>query len=112
EVSARLVLLRVNELGPSENGLAQLFLEEPVAAVHGQPFVIREESPPATLGGGRVLHPSARRRIRRRDLPEIDRLSRLSSPDPSTRIASSLESYGLASWTDRTLVRDSGVSIE
>ena len=37
--------------------LGQLFLAEPVVAVHGQPFVLREESPPATLGGGRVLQP-------------------------------------------------------
>ena len=111
EVSARLVVLKSNQIGPSETGLAQLFLEGPVAAVHGQPFVIREESPPATLGGGRVLHPSARRRIRRRDFAEIDRLGRLSSMDSSTRIASVLASYGLAAWTDRDLVRDSGLTI-
>ena len=38
--------------------LAQLLLAEPVVAVHGQPFVLRIESPPATIGGGRVIGPS------------------------------------------------------
>ena len=111
EVSSRLLLLSGNEIGPSGSGLAQLMLEQPVAAVHGQPFVIREESPPATLGGGRVLDPSARTRIRRRDLPGIDRLDRRASPDPSTRIASAIASQGLAAWTERTMARDAGVSI-
>ena len=111
EVSATLALLEGGELGPSARGLAQLFLAEPVAAVHGQPLVIREESPPATLGGGRVLNPSGRKRIRRRDQPETDRLRRLSSSEPSTRIAAALSSYGLSAWNERTLVRDSGVPI-
>ncbi len=108
EVSATLSLIEEIATGRS---LAQLILAEPVASVHGQPFVIREESPPATLGGGRVLVPVARRRIRRRDVAEIDRLRRLASADPSTRIVAALASYGLATWTDRMLVRDSGVSI-
>jgi selenocysteine-specific elongation factor len=108
EVSATLSL--IEEIGPGRS-LAQLILADPVASVHGQPFVIREESPPATLGGGRVLVPVARRRIRRRDHGEIDRLRRLASGDPSTRIAAALAAYGLMGWTDRILVRDSGVAI-
>ena len=68
EVAATLSILAANTLGPGSTGLAQLFLAGPVAAVHGQPFVIREESPPGTLGGGRVLRPTGPRirRIRRR----------------------------------------------
>jgi selenocysteine-specific elongation factor len=72
--------------------------------------VIREESPPATIGGGRVLQPVARR-VRRRDLAGIDRLGRLASPDASTRIAAALAFQGLAPWTEKTLCRDSGVPI-
>ena len=62
----RAVPARSERAGAGWPQLAQLFLAEPVVAVHGQPFVLREESPPATLGGGRVLQPVARR-IRRRD---------------------------------------------
>jgi selenocysteine-specific elongation factor len=108
EVSATLGLLGGKESGQQ---VAQLFLKEPIAAVHGQPFVIREESPPATVGGGRVLQPLVRRRIRTRDRPEIDRLNRLAGPDPYLRIAAALSSYGLGAWTDRTLTRDTGVPI-
>jgi selenocysteine-specific elongation factor len=110
EVAASLSILDRDEPGPSGARLAQLFLAEPVAAVHGQPFVIREESPPATVGGGRVLQPVARR-IRRRDLAGIDRLRRLASPDSSTRIAAALAFQGLSPWTEKTLCRDSGVPI-
>ncbi len=39
--------------------MAQLLVAEPVVAVHGQPFVLRAESPSATIGGGRVLQPLA-----------------------------------------------------
>jgi selenocysteine-specific elongation factor len=111
EVSATLALLDAEGPDPSRDRPGQLFLAGPVTAVHGQPFVIREESPPATLGGGRVLHPSARRRVRRRDRAEIDRLRRLASPEPLARIAAALASFGLNSWTDRALVRDSGVPV-
>ena len=52
-----LSLLESNELADESSALAQLFLSEAVVAVHGQPFVLREESPPATLGGGLVIQP-------------------------------------------------------
>ena len=108
EVAATLSLLEPAKEGPA---LAQLLLGEAVAAVHGQPFVIREESPPATLGGGRVLLPWGRR-VRRRDGVGIERLARLGSPDPSERLAAALASHGLASWTDRAISRDTGLAVE
>ena len=48
---------RRTKRSPGMPQLAQLFVAEPVVAVHGQPFVLRAESPPATLGGGRVVQP-------------------------------------------------------
>ncbi|HEX8202328.1 MAG TPA: selenocysteine-specific translation elongation factor, partial [Isosphaeraceae bacterium] len=66
EVAATLSLLDGPELAPGGAMAGQLFLAEPVVAVHGQPLILREASPPATLGGGRVLQPLARR-VRRRD---------------------------------------------
>ena len=86
EVGAKLVLLDANELAPGGVGMAQLTLDEPVAAVHGQPFVLRAESPVETLGGGRV--PPTRRAPHPppRPLPPR-RLSepRLSRPDRPPR---------------------------
>jgi selenocysteine-specific elongation factor len=110
EVSATLALLESNEQGRGGVGLAQLFLAEPVVAVHGEPFVLREESPPSTLGGGRVLQPEARR-VRRRDRVALDRLARLSSPDPAGRVAAALTFQGLRPWTDPSLSRMTGLAI-
>ena len=46
-------------LEPGQIEAAQLVLSEPCVAVWGQPFILRSESPVATLGGGRVIDPSA-----------------------------------------------------
>jgi selenocysteine-specific elongation factor len=110
ETSATLALLEANELAPGGLGLAQLFLAEPAAAVYGQPFVLRAESPPMTLGGGQILQPSATR-IRRRDRGAVERLARLRSSDPVERLASALAFQGLQPWTDRDLCRMSGLAV-
>jgi len=106
-----LALLEGNELPPGGRQLAQLFLAEPVVAVYGQPFVLREESPPATLGGGRVLQPRAHR-LRRRDHLAISRLDRLRSNDPIERLAAVLSFLGLRPWTERGLCALSGLAVE
>ncbi len=110
EVAATLALLDAPERVDGASGLAQLFLAGPVAAVHGQPFVIREESPPTTLGGGRVLRPTGPR-IRRRDAPALGRLAWLGSPDPAARVAAALANFGLAAWTEPGLSREAGAPI-
>ncbi len=94
EVAASVSLLGPNALGPGETVLAQVSTAEPVAGVFGQPFILREESPPATLGGGRVLQPTAGR-VRRRDRAAIDRLERLRSADPATRAAAAIAFAGI-----------------
>ncbi len=110
EVTVVLALLESNNLGPEGDGLGQLFLSEPVVAVHGQPFVLRDESPPATLGGGRVLQPSARR-IRRRDHAAVARLARLRSTDSDERLSATLAFLGMTPSTERALCRASGIEI-
>jgi selenocysteine-specific elongation factor len=110
EVAATLVLLEPDRLEVGEPGLAQLHLLEPVGCVHGQPFVLREESPPATLGGGRILQPCSRR-IRRRDGVGIERMGQLASTDASVRLSAALATRGLAGWTERGLARDTGLPV-
>jgi selenocysteine-specific elongation factor len=46
-------------LNDHDSGLAQLRLERASAMVAGQPVVLREYSPPALLGGGRIVTPRA-----------------------------------------------------
>ena len=80
--------------------LAQLLLPEPVVAAHGQPFVLRIESPPATIGGGRVIGPSLRR-LRRTDGTAIARLEHLRSNEPDVRLRGALSSLGMGTWSER-----------
>lgn len=64
ETTARAVLLPNKEIGPGQAAVARLRLERPVVAVHGDRFVLRRFSPPATIGGGMVLHPFPPKRKR------------------------------------------------
>ena len=109
EVSAVLSLLETDESSPGQPQLAQLFVAEPVVAVYGQPFVLRAQSPPATVGGGRVLQPSSRR-LRRRDHVSLARLGRLRSVEPVDRLSSVLAFLGLTSWSERRLSALTGVA--
>jgi selenocysteine-specific elongation factor len=111
EVSAVLSLIAPDDAGTGASRLAQLFVAEPIVAVYGQPFVLREESPPATLGGGRVLQPSARR-LRRRDRAAISRVTRLRSADPVDRLSAVLALEGLAAPIKHRLCALSGVSVD
>ncbi len=57
EVLARVALLGQEKLTPGESAFAQLRLDYPAFCLHGDPFIVRQFSPPVTIGGGRVLHP-------------------------------------------------------
>jgi selenocysteine-specific elongation factor len=59
---ARLFFLDQKQLAPGERALAQLRFEQPVFAFLGDHFIIRDFAEQATLAGGRVLDPDARRR--------------------------------------------------
>ncbi|MFH1652030.1 MAG: selenocysteine-specific translation elongation factor [Chloroflexota bacterium] len=69
EVMAKVRLLEAEELKPGDTGWAQFGLEEPLAVVEGDYFIVR--SPMETLGGGRVAEAHTRRLRRfRRDVVE------------------------------------------
>ena len=57
EVLARVALLGRDALEPGASGYAQLRLDAPIFALHGDPFIIRQFSPTVTIGGGRILDP-------------------------------------------------------
>ena len=54
---AALINTETNKLGPGESGKAQLILQEPLCATHGERLVIRDDSEMETLGGGYILDP-------------------------------------------------------
>src|SRR5215813_10008849 len=53
------VLEAAGEISPGRGGLAQLRLEAPLVALHGDRFIIRRYSPAATIAGGTVVDPFA-----------------------------------------------------
>jgi selenocysteine-specific elongation factor len=109
EVLGGLALLEGDVLAPGETALAQLFLDQPVSAVWGQPFVLRESSAATTLGGGRVLQPAARK-IRRRDGDALERLRSLADGPPADRVGAVAWAKGVAGFTEADLVREAGVA--
>jgi selenocysteine-specific elongation factor len=59
EVPARVALLGSSCLEPGKSAWAQLRLDAPAFCLHGDAFIIRQFSPAATIGGGRIIHPHA-----------------------------------------------------
>jgi selenocysteine-specific elongation factor len=83
------LLLDQREVAPNQSAFAALRCKTPVVAEYGQPFVLRQLSPAATIGGGRIISPALR---------TTDRLKRslaaapgLASGDPATRLAAWIE---------------------
>src|ERR1051326_8247389 len=101
--------LDCDAIEPGGWGLAQVFLEEPVTATWGQPFVVRGSSATSTLGGGQVLQPVAAK-IRRRHLEELERVERLwtGKPDERALMVAWFAGYGGVSAAD--LVRGAGIA--
>ena len=64
EILCRAVLLDKEQIGPGEEGLVQLRLEEEIAVKRGDRFVVRFYSPMETIGGGIVLEPNPVRKER------------------------------------------------
>ncbi len=62
ETTATISLLEATELEQGQSGWAQARFEEPIVAVKGDLFVIR--TPNATIGGGEIVDPRARRHKR------------------------------------------------
>jgi len=81
EVVARARLLDSEVIPPGEEGWVQLRLAKPVALIKGDRFIVRQPSPPLTIGGGVVVDPHPRRH--RRFHPEvIERLEALAYGTP------------------------------
>ncbi len=78
EVMARIKIIGSEQIEPGTEATIQLFTEKPVAARRQDAFVIRQYSPPLTIGGGRILQPQTRvrRRFRTADVEEMRALMR------------------------------------
>lgn len=109
EVMGTVSLLDCDTLDPGQWALAQLFLEEPVTAVWGQPFVARDSSAEHTLGGGQVVQPNAGK-VRRRHVEAIEHIEKLWSEEPDTRALAVAWFAGFDGFAPTDLVRAAGVA--
>jgi selenocysteine-specific elongation factor len=91
EVMARARLLGQEVLAPGEMGWMQLALQEPVAMVKGDRYIVRLPSPPTTVGGGIVVDPSPGRKHRRFQSDVVDRLETLAEGSPEEVLLQTLE---------------------
>ncbi len=89
ELMARVKLLDVEKLPGGYSALAQLQLEAPAVAMRRDPFIIRQYSPPLTIGGGIILDAEAEPH-RRFDPTIIARLQALQVPDVNESVAAAL----------------------
>ena len=78
EILCRAVLRDKEQIGPGEEGLVQLRLEEEIAVKRGDRFVVRFYSPMETIGGGIVLEPNPVRK-KRFDAQAIEELKKKES---------------------------------
>ena len=111
EVEARLRLLDRDTLEPGATAPAQLHLAEPITVPAREPFVLRLDSPPATVAGGRVLDPVSRRR-RRHDARVLADFSALATGKPAVAVTVRLSQAGAAGATLPELARAAGIGTE
>lgn len=97
QAEATLVLLDRDVLRPGESALCQIATDRPLATLAGDAFVARgyRQLPGygSTLGGGRILDPSAARR-KPSDRKAVERIAQLADPDPGTRVLALAELSG------------------
>ncbi|HEX5452583.1 MAG TPA: selenocysteine-specific translation elongation factor [Stellaceae bacterium] len=114
EIGAHVVPLAA-AIAPGGSGWVQLVLDAPVAAVAGDPFILRDAAARRVLGGGRVADPRAPA-PRRRSPERLARLAALAKADPAAALAGiAAAAPGLVELAgfarDRALTDDEAVAL-
>jgi len=58
-VTARIAVRRGESIAPGASRIVQIILERPIACLHGDRFIVRDQSATRTIGGGTVVDPFA-----------------------------------------------------
>jgi selenocysteine-specific elongation factor len=109
EASAQLILFDRDRLEPGEESFAQLRFTKPVLLLPGDPFVLRNYSPQATVGGGRILDPAPPRR-RRRSAEALSLLEASADGDEAAIVSKMISSALLTGVSAAELVNRTGFS--
>ncbi len=89
QVSATVALLDTDLLAPGAAALAQLVLQAPVGAWHGERVLLRDSAASRTLAGAQVIDPFAPTRYRRTP-QRLAELAALQQPTPAARLSALL----------------------
>ena len=86
DVTARVAIRRGEGVAPGASAVVQLILDKPIGALHGDRFILRDQSASRTLGGGTVLDPFAPA-ARRGSAARLAELAALEEPSPAAALA-------------------------
>ena len=100
EVMGRVRLLGQEALLPEQVGWVQLELDEPIAMVRGDHYIVRLPSPPTTVGGGIIVDPQPKYKHRRFRSAVVDRLETLAEGSPADIMLQTLEREEVLSLED------------
>ena len=108
EALARVRVLNSDgQIAAGEAAFAQVRLESPVVALHGERFIIRSYSPAETIAGGLVLDPAATKHRGKELAKTVEHLRVLMDPKRSAKLAAFVQASGdrglrLAQVSERT----------
>lgn len=86
DVTARIAIRRGAAIAPGSTAIVQIVLDKPLVALHGDRFILRDQSASRTLGGGVVLDPFAPA-ARRGSAARLAVLAALEQPTPQDALA-------------------------
>ena len=90
ETTARVALLEHKSLSPGASGLVQLVADNPIGAVYGDRFILRDQSAQRTIGGGHIVDvfPPGRGRAKP---ARLSWLKAVDNPDPAIAMQEGLK---------------------
>ena len=89
DVTARVAIRRGASIAPGAAALAQIIADKPLAALHGDRFILRDQSALRTIGGGAVIDPFSRSARRNAQL-RAAQLAALEHADADTALTALL----------------------
>ena len=110
------VLEAAPEIAQGKGGFAQLRLEAPVVALHGDRFILRSYSPAETIAGGLIVDPFATKHRGREIETTLQLLRSLTSDERASKFAGFVKTAGdrglrfadlaaATGWTDEVLTK-------
>ena len=108
EIIARVRPIGVRTIEPGQEAYVHFSLEKDAAARRLDPFVIRQYSPPHTIGGGVILDANPRP-YRRKDPALLERLQSLEKEDPEELVREQLFAAEAGLMTEEQLASRTGM---